>query len=83
MDDGDPAGRAERLIGRDADLDRVRSFIDQASENGGALLLSGEAGVGKTVLLQAAARYAVAVGAQVLRGSGAEFEASLSFAGLN
>jgi len=83
VDDGDPPGRAERLIGRDADLDRIRSFIDQASENGGALLLSGEAGVGKTVLLQAAARYAVAVGAQGLRGSGAEFEVNLSFAGLN
>ncbi|MEN3357750.1 MAG: hypothetical protein V7637_1732 [Mycobacteriales bacterium] len=83
MDDGDSPGLAERLIGRDADLARIHSFIDQASENGGALLLSGDAGVGKTVLVQAAARYAVAVGAQVLRGSGAEFEASLSFAGLN
>jgi AAA ATPase domain len=51
--------------------------------SGGALLLSGEAGVGKTVLLDAAAAHAQAAGGRVLRAAGAEFESTVSFAGLN
>jgi MoxR-like ATPase len=57
--------------------------VDQAAVSGGALLLSGEAGVGKTVLLDAAAAHARAAGTQALRAAGAEFERTVSFAGLN
>jgi DNA-binding CsgD family transcriptional regulator len=71
------------LTGRDDDLEMITAFADQAAGSGGALLLSGEAGVGKTVLLNAAAAHAEAAGGRVLRAAGAEFESSVSFAGLH
>jgi DNA-binding CsgD family transcriptional regulator len=71
------------LIGRDDDLEYITAFVDQAAVSGGALLLSGEAGVGKTVLLDAAAAHAETAGSRVLRAAGAEFEGAVSFAGLN
>jgi predicted ATPase len=71
------------LVGRDDDLEHVTAFVDQAAVSGGALLLSGEAGIGKTVLLDAAAAHAEAAGSRVLRAAGAEFEGAVSFAGLN
>jgi DNA-binding CsgD family transcriptional regulator len=71
------------LIGRDDDLEYITVFVDQAAAGGGALLLSGEAGVGKTVLLDAAAAHAETAGSRVLRAAGAEFEGAVSFAGLN
>jgi DNA-binding CsgD family transcriptional regulator len=71
------------LIGRDDDLDHLRVFVDRAALGGGALLLSGDAGVGKTVLLDATAEYARAAGCTVLRAVGAEFERAVGFAGLH
>ena len=71
------------LIGRGDDLEYLTAFVDQAALSGGALLLSGEAGVGKSVLLDAAAAHAEAAGRRVLRAAGAEFESAVSFAGLN
>jgi len=71
------------LVGRDKDVEFIRSFVSQAAIRGGALLLSGEIGVGKTVLLEAAASHATAVGIRVLRAAGAEFEAGVTFAALN
>lgn len=84
--DGDGSPRtdpAETLIGRDHDLGLVRGFVDEAMVSGGALLLSGDAGVGKTVLLDAAAGQAHGAGARVVRAAGVEFESSISFAGLH
>ena len=74
---------APLLFGRDKDLELLHAFVDQSSSDGDALLLSGAPGVGKTVLLDAVAAHAVDAGLRVLRGGGAEFEADLSFAGLN
>ena len=37
-----------QLVGRDQDIAVVRAFIDDAARHGGSLLVSGEAGVGKT-----------------------------------
>jgi DNA-binding CsgD family transcriptional regulator len=71
------------LIGRDDDLEYLTAFADRAAVSGGALLLSGEAGVGKTVLLDAAVAHAGTAGRRVLRAAGAEFEGEVSFAGLN
>ena len=76
-------GHAEQLTGRAGDLDRIRLFVSMAAVGGGVLLLSGEPGVGKTALLDAAASEAAASGLRVLRAGGVEFEADISFSGLN
>ncbi|MGD9527088.1 AAA family ATPase [Pseudonocardia sp.] len=76
-------GTASSLVGRDEDVGVVRRFVDDGARGGGALLLSGEAGVGKTALLDAAAGHARATGVRVLRATGAQFEADVSFAGLH
>jgi len=75
--------RDERLAGRDTELGLIRSFLAAAATRGGALLLSGEPGVGKTALLEAAASAAATAGFRVLRAAGAEFEADVGFSGLN
>jgi len=82
-DGSSPAGLAEPLVGRDRDLGLVRGFVEEAMVSGGALLLSGDAGVGKTVLLDAAAGQARGTGARVVRAAGVEFESTMSFAGLH
>ena len=76
----DPAGT---IVGRDHDLGLVRGFVDEALVSGGALLLSGDAGVGKTALLDAAAGQAHGAGARVVRAAGVEFESEIGFAGLH
>jgi len=73
----------DSLIGRADELALIDRFLDQAAHEGGALLLSGELGVGKTALLDAAAESALASGRQVLRAAGVEFEAELPFSALN
>ena len=84
MGGGAPGGQPPgSLFGRDDDLASITAFADRAAVSGGALLLSGEAGVGKTVLLDAAAAHAEAAGSRVLRAAGAEFEREVSFACLN
>ena len=70
------------LVGRERDLSLLRAFVQDSAEDGGARLLTGDAGVGKTALLNAIATDARRGGARVLRAVGAEFEAALSFAGL-
>jgi DNA-binding CsgD family transcriptional regulator len=75
-----PAGR---LVGRDAEVARLRAFVAAARTNGGAMLVTGEPGVGKTELLDAAAAVASEADAQILRAAGIQFEAGMSFSGLN
>ncbi|SCL30186.1 regulatory protein, luxR family [Micromonospora rhizosphaerae] len=76
-------GAGSRLVGREADVGLLRAFVDRALSTGGALVLTGEAGVGKTALLESASQYATETGATVLTAAGAQFEADLSYAGLN
>jgi DNA-binding CsgD family transcriptional regulator len=71
------------LLGRVRELEVIGTFLDSAAVDGGALLFSGEPGVGKTALLEAAAAEASARGIQILRTAGIEFEAGVSFSGLN
>ncbi|MET7511878.1 AAA family ATPase [Streptomyces sp. NPDC005480] len=72
-----------RLIGRHQDLAFIRSFLHESVIQGAALLLTGEAGVGKTALLDALAEDAAQRGVRVLRAQGVQFEADISYAGLN
>ncbi|MEU4096765.1 AAA family ATPase [Streptomyces sp. NPDC026673] len=76
--DGSPRG----LVGRAADVDRVEGLLG-AGDAAGAVLLSGEPGVGKTALLNELARRGSAAGARVLRAAGAESESDVAYAGLN
>jgi DNA-binding CsgD family transcriptional regulator len=77
------ASGGETLVGRRGELATVRALIQRARSDGEALLIFGEPGVGKTMLLDAAADIASSAGARVLRASGVEFEAGISFSGLN
>ena len=72
-----------QLIGRESDVEFVCGFVEEAAVRGGALLLSGDAGVGKTALLDVAALHAEGAGVRVVRAVGAEFEAEVSFSGLS
>jgi hypothetical protein len=71
------------VIGRDAELDFVRAFLDDVRGGPAGLVLSGEAGIGKTILWQAGVERALGCFAHVLTCRGAEAEGALSFAGLS
>lgn len=70
------------LVGRAQEVSRICDFI-ASTYRGGALVLSGEAGVGKTALLDAAAEVVSSTGTRVVRAQGVEFEADVSYSGLN
>ncbi|MFF5079384.1 AAA family ATPase [Actinoplanes sp. NPDC000266] len=76
-----PAGTAA-LVGRDNEIKVLERFISRLAADGGALLLHGEAGVGKTALLDAAEQKVLLQGHQVIRTVGIEFEAEEAYAGL-
>ncbi|MGH3206492.1 MAG: ATP-binding protein [Trebonia sp.] len=70
------------LYGRDAQARAVLALLDGArAGRSGALVVRGEAGIGKTALLGLAE--CAAVGMTVLRGTAIETEAELPFAGLH
>ena len=69
------------LVGRDEELRLIAAFLDQVAD-GGTLLFTGEPGVGKTTLLDAAEEAAQAAGIGVLRAAGSEFWTRVSFSGL-
>jgi DNA-binding CsgD family transcriptional regulator len=71
------------LVGREFELQLVAGLIDGVLERGGALILSGEPGVGKSALLAAAAERADDYGMRVLRATGVQSETTLPFAGLH
>jgi DNA-binding CsgD family transcriptional regulator len=70
------------IIGRDAELDAVERFLSAVGERPAALLLEGEAGVGKTTVWREAVAAANARGLRVLQARPAESEAALSYAAL-
>jgi DNA-binding CsgD family transcriptional regulator len=74
---------AHSLLGRDRELSALTGLIDQIGEHGGAMVVPGEPGVGKSALLRAAAGHGQAAGLQVLATTGVECEAQLPFAGLH
>jgi DNA-binding CsgD family transcriptional regulator len=71
------------LVGRSRELARAGAFLDGVRAGGESLLVVGEAGTGKTALLDAVAQLASAAGFRVMRAVGTEYEAGLSFAALN
>jgi DNA-binding CsgD family transcriptional regulator len=75
------AGASPVLVGRDRECARIDELLEGAlAGESGALIVRGEAGIGKTALLDYAA--ARADGMQLLATAGVEAEADLAFAGL-
>jgi DNA-binding CsgD family transcriptional regulator len=74
---------APLLFGREQELARVRDLIDGVSGGGGALLVRGEAGVGKSALLTQAVAWGLERRFSVLTVTGVQSEARLAFAGLH
>ncbi|MFC5001093.1 AAA family ATPase [Dactylosporangium cerinum] len=71
------------LVGRTDELELIEAMLAGRGQVGTGLLLRGGPGVGKTALLDAAAARAAAAGTRVLRASGAQFEAQISFSTLH
>ena len=74
-------GPARRIVGREHEIEVLHAAIDPAG--GGAIAVCGEPGIGKSVLLEAAARRGQERGHLVLRATGVEAESQLPFAGLH
>ncbi len=70
-------------VGREAELDSIRAFIDAVARGPTALSISGQPGIGKTVLWEAGVDAARERFEHVLVCRGIEAEASLSFAALS
>jgi hypothetical protein len=78
-----PPDRTGELIGRDDEVARVDAVLDRVRDRGGALLILGEPGIGKSALLDRARSRASALGARTLATVGVESESELAFAGLH
>ena len=74
---------AGQIIGREGEFGIIQAFLSDADTGPAALVLSGEAGIGKTLLWEAGVRRAQGAHRRVLTCRGVEAEASLSFAGLS
>lgn len=71
------------LVGREREFAVLAGLADRIDGGGGAILVLGEAGAGKSVLLAATAEYGRSAGLQVMEATGIESEAQLPFAGLH
>ncbi|WP_328953441.1 helix-turn-helix transcriptional regulator [Kitasatospora purpeofusca] len=69
------------MVGRDGERARLSAFV--RAPDGQALVLRGEAGVGKSTLLDLAARLAAEEGQLIVRATGVEAESGLPHAGLH
>lgn len=83
MVSADADGAPHRLVGRSDELARISAFLSRLTGDGGALVLTGDPGTGKTALVDAAAVAARDRGIDVVRCVGTEFEAQIGFASLH
>lgn len=77
-----PRARA-LLYGRERETEVLKQLLSRAKERGAALVIRGEAGIGKSALLSVATARARANGFRVLIATGVQSEAELPFAGLH
>jgi DNA-binding NarL/FixJ family response regulator len=73
---------SERILGRGAELQQVGALLADGAPAARALVLTGDAGVGKTTIWEAGIRLAAERGLRVLAARPAEAEAALPFAAL-
>jgi DNA-binding CsgD family transcriptional regulator len=78
-----PSQPPAQIIGRDAGLARLRGLVDPVPQASQVLVVTGEAGMGKTALLAGTAGRARSAGMRVLSVTGRESESNLAFAGLH
>src|ERR671935_36829 len=71
---------AEEVIGRSGELLSLAAFVEAVPNTGQALVLEGEAGIGKTVLWQEGLRLADEHGFRVLRSRSSPSETQIGFA---
>jgi DNA-binding CsgD family transcriptional regulator len=71
------------LLGRDDELVQLYDLVDGIGQRGGALVVRGEAGIGKSALLEAAAVRARERDVTVASATGMPSEARFAFAGLH
>jgi DNA-binding CsgD family transcriptional regulator len=71
------------LFGRAVEIELIESFVTGHAEFGQVLVLAGDAGAGKSALLDAGAEIAARAGRRVLRAAALKYEAELEFGGLN
>src|SRR5258708_13350421 len=71
------------LIEREQEFAVLDALLDRLRDGGGAVVVRGEPGIGKSVLLQRMRRRAAAQGARPLVTSGVESEAEFAYAGLH
>lgn len=78
-----PINDVSDLIGREAESEVLDAVVDQLHVRGGALIVRGEAGIGKSALLGRARERVAAMGGRVLSTVAVELEDELAFAGLH
>ena len=80
---GPGAGRSPRLVGRDAELARIDEFVERlGAGRGGAFVLRGPAGIGKSRILDQAAIFLSVSGWRVLGARSVELERGRAFGAL-
>lgn len=70
------------ILGRETELEAVERFLEAVPAGPSALVIEGEAGIGKTTVWVEGVRVAAAHGYRVLQARPAESEATLSYAAL-
>src|SRR5271167_1783479 len=78
-----PPDATSELIGRDEEVALLDGILDGVRDRGGALVIRGEPGIGKSALLDCARGRASSLGARTLATVGVESESELAFAGLH
>jgi DNA-binding CsgD family transcriptional regulator len=82
-----PAGQRSHLygsslFGRESEVAILDQFVNRIPDGGGALVVCGDPGIGKSALLSVASATASSKGMSVVHSAGAQPEAGLAFAGL-
>ncbi|MGA5304893.1 helix-turn-helix transcriptional regulator [Nucisporomicrobium flavum] len=70
------------LVGREDELRFLGGLLERVGEGGGAAVVRGEAGIGKSTVLSAVSRQAADRQMRILMTTGVQSEAQIAFAGL-